>query len=76
MIEFLCKYISSTALDQIYKLYIGTHLDYGDIIYRQHDPFMTLDVTKRLVQAQFSVALAITSAWRGTSRQKLYDELG
>ena len=36
---------------------------------------MSLDITKRLEQTQYSAALAITGAWRGTSRQKLYDEL-
>ena len=28
------------------------------------------------LQTQYSAALAITGAWRGTSRQRLYDELG
>ena len=52
------------------------HLDYGDIIYHKYDPHTTLDATKRLEQTQYSAALAITGAWRGTSRQRLYDELG
>ena len=74
MIKFLSKYVSRTALDQIYKLYIIPHLDYDDIIYDKHDPHITLDVTKRL--ELYSAALAITGAWRGTSRRRLYDELG
>ena len=76
MIKFLAKYVSRTILDQIYKLYIRPHLDYGDIIYHKYDPHTTLDATKRLEQTQYSAALAITGAWRGTSRQRLYDELG
>ena len=76
MIKFLSKYVSRNVLDLIYKLYIRPHLDYGDIIYHRHDPHMSLDITKRLEQIQYSAALAITGAWRGTSRQKLYDELG
>ena len=72
MIKFLSKYISRNVPDLIYK----PHLDYGDIIHHQRDPHMSLDITKRLEQTQYSAALAITGAWRGTSRQKLYDELG
>ena len=76
MIKFLSKYVSGTVLDQIFKLYIRPHLDYGDIIYHKHDQHMTLDVTKRLEQTQYSAALATTGAWRGSSRRRLYDELG
>ena len=54
---------------------IKLHLDYGDVIYHRHDPRLSLDATKRLEQTQYSAALAITGAWRGTSRQRLYDQL-
>ena len=37
---------------------------------------MKLDATKRLEQTQYSAALAVTGAWRGTSRQRLFGELG
>ena len=37
---------------------------------------MRLSVSKRLEQTQYHAALAVTGAWRGTNRQKLYDELG
>ena len=30
--------MSRDVLDQIYKLYVRPHLDYGDIIYHRHDP--------------------------------------
>ena len=76
MIKFLSKYVSCTVLNQIYKLYIRPHLDYGDFVYHKHDPHMALDVTKQLEQTQYSAALAITGAWRGTSRQRLCDGLG
>ena len=66
MIQFLSKYVSRTVLDQIYKLYIRSKLDYGDIIYYKHDPHMTLDVIKRLEQKLYSATLAISGAWRGT----------
>ena len=76
MIKLLSKYVSRNVLDKFYKLYIRPHFDYGYIIYHKHDPHVILDVTKRLEQTQYSASLAITGAWRGTSGQKLYDELG
>ena len=33
IIRFLSKYSSRDILDQIYKLFVWTHLDYGDMIY-------------------------------------------
>ena len=76
MIRYLSKYVSRDVLDQIYKLYVKPHLDYGDIIYHRDDPHMQMNFTQRLQQTQYSAALAVTGAWRGTSRQRLYDELG
>ena len=76
MIKYLSKYVSRGVLDQIYKLYVRPHLDYGDIIYHRHDPEMLQNFTIRLEQTQYSAALAVTGAWRGTNRQKLYKELG
>ena len=38
IIRFLSKYVSRDVLDQIYKLYVRPHLDYGDIIYHKYDP--------------------------------------
>ena len=76
VIRYLSKYVSRNVLDQMYKLYVRPHLDYGDIIYHKHDPDLKLDFTKKLESTQYSAALAMSGAWRGTSRQKLYDELG
>ena len=76
IIRYISKYVSRNVLDQVYKLYVRPHLDYGDIIYHRYDPEMILNVTKRLEQTQYHAALAVTGAWRGTNRQKLYDELG
>ena len=76
MIRYLSKYISRDVLDQIYKLYVRPHLDYGDIIYHKYDPQMCLNFTQRLEQTQYCAALAVTGAWRGTSRGCLYKELG
>ena len=59
------------------------HLDYGDVIY--HTPaavcefsqnIVLPDLMEKLESVQFSAALAVTGAWRGTPREKLYTELG
>ena len=76
VIHYLSKYVSRDVLDQMYKLYVRPHLDYDDIIYHKHGPDLKLDFTKKLESTQCSAALAVRGAWRGTSRQKLYDELG
>ena len=76
MIKYLSKYVSRDVLDQVCKLYVRPHLDYGDIIYHRHYPEMILNFTKRIEQTQYSAALAVADVWRGTNRQKLYNELG
>ena len=37
---------------------------------------MVLDFTKKLEATQYAAALAFSGAWRGTNRDKLYEELG
>ena len=76
MIKYLSKYVSRDVLDQFNKLYVCLNLDYGDIIYHRHDPEMILSFTKRIDQTRYSAALAVASVWRGTNRQKLYNDLG
>ena len=76
IIRYTSKYVFRNVLDEVCKLYVRPHLDYGDIIYHKYDRDMRLSVTKRLEQTQYLAALAVTGAWRGTNRQKLYDELG
>ena len=71
MIRYLSKYVSRDVLDQIYKLYVRPYLDYGDIIYHKYDPQMHLNCTQRLERTQYCVALALASAWRETSRERL-----
>ena len=76
IIRFLSKYVSRDVLDQIYKLYVRPHLDYGGIIYHRHDPEFKLEFTKRLESTQYPAAPAVSGAWRGTNTDKLYEELG
>ena len=61
------------ALLTIYKCFIRPHLDYGDIIY---DQAYNLSFHQKLESIQYNAALALTGAIRGSSREKLYQELG
>ena len=72
----MSKYLSRDVLDQFFKLYVRPHLDYGDIIYHRNDPDFRLDFTNKLEAIQYSAALAVSGAWRGTNRQKLCEERG
>ena len=45
-------------------------------MYHRYYPEMRLGFTQKLEQTQYSAALAVSGAWRGTHRQRLYDELG
>ena len=76
VIRFLSKYVTKDVLDQMYKLYVRPHLDYGDIIYHKFDPDFTLEFTRKLESTQYTAALAVSGAWRGTNRNKRYEELG
>ena len=69
-------YVSGDVLDQIYKLYVRPHSDYGDIIYHKYDPEYTLELTKKLESIQYSAALAVSGSWRGTNTDRLLEELG
>ena len=83
LLKYLSKYLPRHTLNELYKLYVRPHLDYGDVIY--HIPAKTCefsqntflpDLMEKIESVQYSAALAITGTWRGTSRQKLYAELG
>ena len=57
----------------IYKSFVRPHRDYSDVIYGQHD---NNSFPSKLQSLQYNAALAITSVIRGSSREKLYQELG
>ena len=61
------------SLLTIYKSFIRPHLDYGDVIY--HQPHNEV-FTNKIESVQYNAALAITGAIKGTSRERLYQELG
>ena len=62
-----------TSFITIFKSFIRPHLDYGDIIY---DPAYNTPFHQNIESIQYNATLAITGAVRGTSREKLYQELG
>ena len=61
------------SLVTIYKSFIRSILEYADVIYDQpsNDSF-----SNKIESIQYNAALAITGAIRGTSKDKLYRELG
>ena len=72
----LCKLhntLPRLPLLTIYKSFIRPHLDYGDVIY---DQAYTASFHQKIESVQYNSALAITGAIRGTSKEKLYHELG
>ena len=83
MLKFLSRYLPRHTLDQLYKLHVRPHLDYGHVIFHtpaklcelSHNEILTSSMEK-LESVQYSAALAVTGAWKGTSRANLYAELG
>ena len=82
MMKHLNYLLPLKTLNQMYKSLVRPHLDYCDIIY--HIPQtvhphggITLNCHMESVeQIQYQAALAVTGAWQGTDRIKLYEELG
>ena len=61
------------SLVTIYKSFIRPHLDYGDVVY---DRAFNELFHQSLESLQYSAAIAIPGAIRGTSSEKLFQELG
>ena len=81
MLRFSSKYLSRNTLNELYKLYVRPHLDYGDVIYhipQKEDNISSLgnQLMEKLESVQYAAALAVTGTWRGTYRKILYNELG
>ena len=73
LLTMLQKILTRARLLSIYKSSIRTHLDYSDIIY---DKAYNSSFHQNLEKIQYNSALAITGAIRGTSKEKLCQELG
>ena len=61
------------SLITICKSFVRPHIDYGDIIYDQPNNEQFCNMIERV---QYNAALVITGAIKGTSQQKIYNELG
>ena len=83
VIKHLAPYIPLKSRDQIYKMHVRPHLDYCDIIFHvpaiqsEFDSSLTLNYQMNaLERTQYQAALAVSGAWKGTNRDKIYEELG
>ena len=83
LLKYLSNYLPRHTLNELYKLYVRPHLDYGDVIYHipakvcEFSGNVTLpNLMEKLESVQYSAAQAVSGAWKGTSREKLYAELG
>ena len=83
IIKHLSKYLPLKTLDQMFKALVRPHLDYCDIIYHIpsviNQPPLGVSLNslmEKIERVQYQSALAITAAWHGSSRSKLYEELG
>ena len=73
LVRRLSVNLPRNAILAIYKSFIRPHLDYGDILYDKpsNDNFQS-----KMEKVQYRACLAITGGIQGTSRERLYDELG
>ena len=72
IIHKLAHLLPRAPLITIYKSFVRLHIDYGDIIYDQPYNLRFCNMIKRV---QYNAVLAITGAIKGTSQQKIYNEL-
>ena len=61
IIRFMARYVHHGVLDQMYKLYVRPHLDYGDIIYHNQN----LCLMSKLASAQYDAAQELEQAEPG-----------
>ena len=73
LIKKLSKHLPREALLRIYKSFVRPNLDYGDIIF---DKPNNESFKSRIESIQCKACVAITGAIQGTSRERLYRELG
>ena len=73
LLQKLNNLLPRSALITIYKVFVRPHLSYGDIIY---DEAYNMSFHHNLESIEYNACLVITGAIRGTSKEKLYLELG
>ena len=67
------NFLPRPVLMTMYKAFVRPHLDYGDIIY---DEAYDETFHQKLESIQYNACLALSGAIRGSSKEKLYQELG
>ena len=84
-LKLISKYLPRSALDRCYKSFIRSKLEYGDVIFHTcpyNKILLPLSETytskcmQNLESIQYNAGLLVSGAWKGTSRKKLYEELG
>ena len=68
-----CNVFYHAHVCYIYESFIRSHLDYGDVT---HDQPSNATFSSKTESIQYNATIAITGAIRGSSREKLYQELG
>ena len=83
ILKHLSIFLPLKTIDRIYKALVHSHLDYCDAIYHipsiLHQPPLgrTLNsLMEKVDRIRYQAAIAITGDWQGSSRSKIYDELG
>ena len=69
----LSQFLSIKSWLTIYKSFVRPNLNYADIIY---DKPLNESFKKKIKLAQYNATLTITSAIKGTCRDKIYQKLG
>ena len=67
------NFLSRSTLITIYKAFVRPQLDYGDILF---DQTFNSSFHEKLESIQYNACLALTGAIRGSSKEKIYQELG
>ena len=73
LLRKLQNFLPRPTLTALYKSFIRPYFEYGGIIYKQA---FNSSFHEKLESIQYNASLAITGAIRGTSREKIYNELG
>ena len=83
IIKHLNSVLPFLSLKQMYIALVRSHLEYCDIIFhippKIHPPPLGMslhDHMEKIEKVQYQAGLAVTGAWQGTSRIKLYEQLG
>ena len=82
VLRFFSKYLPRHTLNEMFKLYVRRHLDYGDVVYHiphsickfSNSVILTIQMEK-LQSVQYSAAVAVAGAWKGTSRENCITSL-